>query len=379
MTPTMTPTMIGRIQTAAAGSDLTITGVGLRPVLAPLPTPLKTAAGQLDHVAVLLVALELSGGLTGLSYIFTPRPDMLSSLQETISALVISVQGRACDPLALSAFWDQQYLLVGGTGIVTMARAAIDMAMWDAIAKDQGKPFYQLFNGTDGPVPTYESSGLGLSSRQVVADEAAGYVQNGFREMKLRLGYPTLAQDLDVLQAVRRAVGPNIGLMVDYNQSLGRAEAQERCAALDTCDLIWIEEPLIAADLEGAAQLKRGLKTPIQLGENLFSAVEVARALTLESSDYLMPDVMKIGGATHWLLAAEAAQEHGIAVSSHLFPEISVQLLASVENRHFLEYVNWMDAISAAPVCPENGYARASSSPGIGVAWNESAIAKYLI
>lgn len=372
-------TLTGKFETAVGGSNLTIKGLTLRRVLAPLPKPFMSAGGPLNNAGVLLIDLQLSGGITGVSYLFCPRVEMLASLSEAISALATSVQGMACDPLAISTFFDRQYLLFGGTGIVTMARAGLDMAMWDAIAKDQGKPFYRLFDGTEAPIAAYESSGLGLSDAREVADEAAEFAQNGFGEMKVRLGYPTLDQDLEVLAAVRAAVGPDIGLMVDFNQTLSRVSAQDRCRALDPLGLLWIEEPLIAADLEGAAGLARDLETPVQIGENLFSGTEVRRALALKSCDCLMPDVMKIGGATDWLIAAEMAEQHGVPVSTHLFPEISVHLLAIIENRHFLEYANWLDAIMADPVRPENGFARPSQTPGIGVAWDAAAITKYQI
>jgi mandelate racemase len=372
-------TLSEKFKTAMTGSDLTVQRVELRKVLAPLPKVFKSAGGQLEHAAVLLIDLHMSGGITGVSYLFSPRPDMLASLETAVGAMAATIKGMRCDPLAISAFFDRQYVLFGGTGVVTMARAGLDMAMWDAIAKDQGKPFYQLFAGTDTPIRSYESSGLGLSNAQEVADEAAGFARNGFGEMKVRLGYPTLDQDLEVLAAVRNAVGPDIGLMVDYNQALTREMAQERCPALEPLGLLWIEEPLIALDLEGASALARDFATPIQIGENLFSKIEVERALKMKSCDFLMPDVMKIGGVTDWLIAAEIAQQHNVPVSSHLFSEISVHLLAIIDNRHFLEYANWMDAILAEPLHPQNGLARPSQSPGLGVVWDAAAVEKYQV
>jgi mandelate racemase len=372
-------TLAEKFEHAIAGSELTIKGIEVRKVLTPMPRVFKSAGGQLKHAAVLLIDLHLSGGVTGVSYLFSPRPDMLGSLAEAVSAMAVSIQGMRCDPVAISTFFERQYLLFGGTGVVTMARAGLDMAMWDAIAKDQGKPFYQLLGGTETSIRAYESSGLGLSNAKEVASEAAEFAENGFWEMKVRLGYPTLDQDLEVLEAVRHAVGPDIGLMVDYNQTLTRETALERCQALDPLGLLWIEEPLVAPDLEGAALLAQEIATPVQIGENLFSEIEVNRALTMKSCDLLMPDVMKIGGATDWLIAAEAAQRHGVLVSSHLFPEISAHLLAIIENRHYLEYANWMDAILAAPIRPQNGVVHLSQSPGTGVVWDTVAVEKYLI
>jgi mandelate racemase len=375
------PDLIGanRYDTLIGKAEMTIGDIRLRAALPPLPVPLNTASGQLTHAPVVLIDLEMSSGVVGVSYLFSPRPDMLKPLMETIRALVAMVSGEPCDPVRLSAHFDQQFLLFGGTGIVTMARSALDMAMWDAIAKQHGKPLYRLLGGVSEPIHAYESSGLGLSDSGAVTQEAGRFIDNGFDHMKLRLGYPSLQTDIEVLQALRREIGDDIGLMVDYNQAMDRDEALARCTALDDFQLVWIEEPLQAADLEGAAALAERLKTPIQIGENLFSPLEVDRALSLQACDYLMPDVMKIGGVMNWLYAADRAHQKGLPVSSHLFPEISAHLLACAPNRHFLEYVNWADAILQSPVTPKNGYVTISETPGTSLAWDERAVARFQV
>ncbi len=368
-----------RDEAALGRSDLTIESIQVRAVLPPLPKPLKTASGQLTHAPVLLIDLQTSQGITGLSYLFSPRQDMLKVLGDAIHAIAVSIQGMRCDPVEIAAFLDRQFLLFGGTGIVTMARAGIDMALWDAIAKERDKPLFTLLGGEDTPLRAYESSGLGLAGWKEVANEAESFVRCGFADMKVRVGYPTLTEDIQVLEAVRSAVGPDIGLMVDYNQSLSFDLAMERCQALDRLQLLWIEEPINAADLEGAAALTKETDTPIQIGENLFSPIEADRALALKSCNYLMPDVMKIGGVTNWLIAAHSAKQHAVPISSHLFPEISAHLLACVQNRHFLEYANWTDAILQEPVLPKNGYVQLPETPGNGIVWDLSAVAKFQI
>jgi len=372
-------TGVARYQSIVDIADMALGAVRVRAVLPPLPKPLNTASGQLTHAPILVIDMEMSSGVVGVSYLFSPRPDMLKPLIEVIQALVGSVSSMPCDPVAISQYLDRQFLLFGGTGIVTMARAAIDMAIWDALAKQHGEPLFRLLGGVDEPILAYESSGLGLSNAAEVAKEAISFADSGFAHMKLRLGYPDLRDDVQVLDAVRRAVGPGVGLMVDYNQALSFEQALKRCAALEDLQLIWIEEPLHAADLEGAAELTQQFNTPIQIGENLFSPREVDRAVSLGSCKYLMPDVMKIGGATDWLMAADRANRGGIPVSSHLFPEISAHLLACAPNRHFLEYVNWADAILEQPITPQNGFVKIPETPGVGLAWNERAVARFQI
>ncbi len=378
---TSVPEILGaeRYRALVAKPLMTLEEITVTAVLPPLPMPVTTASGQLTHAPVLLIDLQLSNGVRGVSYVFCPRPDLMQSMQAAVRALFASVKGQPCDPAAIFALFDRQLLLFGGTGLVTMARGGIDMALWDALGKAHGAPLYQLWNGQNAAIRAYESSGLGLSGPDAVMAEAIRFVANGFKHMKVRLGYADLDEDIAVLHAVRHAVGPDIGLMVDYNQSLSFEDAKTRCQELDDLGLLWIEEPLNAADLEGVAALRAGLKTPVQIGENLFSQFEVKRALALGSGDYMMPDAMKIGGATGWLMAADAAAKASVPVSSHLFPEISRHLLASAPNAHFLEYANWTDALLVEPVRVTDGFVSLPDAPGIGMEWNAAAVEEYRV
>jgi len=155
--------------------------------------------------------------------------------------------------------------------------------------------------------------------------------------------------------------------MVDYNQGLLVDQAFERCSLLDELGLLWIEEPIAADLLEVAADLTIKTKTPIQLGENLWSPVEAQRALDLHSSNYLMPDVAKIGGATQWLRSAKLAAKRGIKVSSHLYPEISAHLLSSIENAHYLEYADWTKLQFAGHISSQNNQLCIDDAWGVGL------------
>jgi len=155
--------------------------------------------------------------------------------------------------------------------------------------------------------------------------------------------------------------------MVDYNQGLTVDQAFERCKELDDLGLTWIEEPILADMLEKAADLTAATKTPIQIGENLWSLAEVERALNLGSSDYLMPDVAKIGGATQWLRAAKMAERYGIKVSSHLYPEISAHLMASISNAHYLEYADWTKLQFSGHRSPTNNKVVITDKTGVGL------------
>src|SRR5262249_39018694 len=200
-----------------------------------------------------------------------------------------------------------------------------------------GVPLATLLGSSPRRIPVYNSCGLGLmASPDLVADEAERLLAGGFRAVKLRLGYPSLQQDLAALHAVRKRVGPGIAVMVDYNQALGRAEALARGRALDHEGVYWLEEPIRHDDYAGCASLARELATPIQIGENFSESPAMAAALQAGACDYVMPDLERIGGVTGWLNAAALAHARRIEMSSHLFPEVSAQLLAATPRRHWL-------------------------------------------
>jgi mandelate racemase len=123
----------------------------------------------------------------------------------------------------------------------------------------------------------------------------------------------------------------------------------------------------------------RALATPVQIGENFSLPYGMAEAIRARACDYVMPDLERIGGVTGWQRAAALASAHGLEMSSHLFPEVSAHLLAVTPTCHWLEYVDWADAILAEPLRIAGGEATVSSRPGAGLAWNEDAVRRYRI
>jgi mandelate racemase len=119
--------------------------------------------------------------------------------------------------------------------------------------------------------------------------------------------------------------------------------------------------------------------TPIQIGENFMGPEQMAQALAAGACDYVMPDAQRIGGVTGWMRAAALAQGAGIEMSSHLFPEVSCHLLAATPTCHWLEYVDWANAVLEQPVELKDGHVVVPSTPGIGIAWNEKAVKQYLL
>jgi mandelate racemase len=255
--------------------------------------------------------------------------------------------------------------------------AIVDVAAWDALAQAEGLSLTRWLGAEPRPIPAYNSNGLGLMSAAALADEAEELLDDGFRAVKLRLGYPTLEEDLAAVRAVRRRIPDDVQVMVDYNQALTVPEALRRAGALDGEGVYWIEEPIRHDDYSGCAAIAASIATPVQIGEN-FSQVHAMRAaLAVGACDYVMPDLERIGGITGWQQASALAAEAGVPMSSHLYPEVSVHLLAATPTAHWLEYVDWMRPLLAEPARIVDGAVTPSERPGLGLAWDDDVVRKY--
>ncbi len=237
-----------------------------------------------------------------------------------------------------------------------------------------------LLGGSVGAVRSYNSNGLWLKEPGAVAEEALELrEEGGFSGLKLRLGRERASDDVTALDAVRKVVGDEMHLMVDFNQGLNLAEALHRCHMVDEHGLAWIEEPIVYDNLDGHAQLARELKTPIQIGENFYGPREMHKALQKKACDLVMPDFMRIGGVTGWIRAAAIAGAAGIPMSTHLYPEVAAHVMRVTETAHWLEWQDWANPILQNPYPIVDGMLQIPDVPGLGLAWNEDAVERHLV
>jgi mandelate racemase len=356
---------------------LTVRAVHTVAVTVPMRFALGTSAATVREAPLLLIDLLTDEGITGRSYVFCYRPSGSIAIAAVLREAVGLIVGERVAPVPIAAKLERRYALIGVTGVVRMALSALDMALWDALAVAAKLPLAALLGATPRPLPAYNSCGLGLMTPQAAADEAELLLEGGFRAVKLRLGYATLAQDLAVTRAVRRRLADSITIMVDYNQALTVAEAMARGRAMADEGVCWIEEPIRHDNISGYTQLARELALPVQLGENFDGPKAMMAALDAAACDFVMPDAARIGGVTGWLQAAGIAASRDVEMSSHLLPEASAHLLAASPTAHWLEYVDWANAILVEPLTVVDGRAIASFSPGTGIAWNDDAVARY--
>ena len=359
-------------------AKLTLRSIDVRAVSVPLRRPVVSKVGMFKEWPLILIDLYTHEGVVGRSYL---EPYLKNAARYVIPALLDLTEAQQNQQLApLERFQANRRSLnlVGYEGIAMIAVAGLDMAMWDALAKAAGQPLAALLGGTIGSVPAYNSNGLWLTDVPTLAAEARELVSEGsFTGVKLRLGRDRLDDDLAAIREVREAVGSDIKLMVDFNQGLSLGDAIRRCHALDHQGLYWFEEPIAYDNLAGYVQLAAQLDTPVQLGENFYGPRDLYKAVCAGAGEYMMPDLMRIGGVSGWLRSVPIAAAGGVQVSTHLYPEVAAHLMRVTETAHWLEWQDWANPILKEPFDIKNGHLEVPDRPGIGLEWDENAIARY--
>ena len=357
---------------------LTLKSVEVRAVSVPLRRPVVSKVGLFKEWPMILIDLHTNEGVIGRGYLEPYLKNAARSVVPVIRDLAASRAGQPIAPLADFQANRKSLNLLGYEGITMIAIAGLDMAMWDALAKAAGTPLAVLLGGTVGPVPAYNSNGLWLVEVAALAKEAEALVaEGGFKGVKLRLGRDRLADDLAAIREVRNGAGDDILLMVDFNQGLPLGDALHRCHALDDQGLYWFEEPIAYDNLAGYAQLTRELATPVQLGENFYGPRDLHQAVAAGAGDYMMPDLMRIGGVSGWLRSAPIAAAAGIQVSTHLYPEVAAHLMRVTETAHWLEWQDWANPILKEPFAVKDGQIEIPNRPGAGIEWDEAAVSRY--
>ncbi len=368
------------MKNTAAMPSLTVRSVRATPVEVPLNFVLGTSATAIRRAPLLLVDLDTEEGITGRAYVFCYLRAAAPAIMSLLGEVERVVQGNLIAPTELWAKLTRRFTLIGVQGIVRMAMSGFDTACWDALAIAAGVPLATFLGAEPRPIPAYNSCGLGLTDDLgALADEAEKLLAIGFGSVKLRLGYPSLREDIAAVHAVRKRIGDETTLMVDYNQALSVEEALLRGRALDDEKIYWLEEPIRHDDYVGAASLARELNVPIQIGENFSLPAAMTVALDQGAADYVMPDLERIGGVTGWRQAAEIAAARRVQMSSHLFPEVSAHLLAATPTCHVLEYVDWANALVEQPLEIVDGHAIIPPRPGNGMVWDKSAVERFRI
>jgi mandelate racemase len=359
---------------------LTLESVRIRAVSVPLKRPIVAKVGEYRQWPFILIDVHTREGVVGRSYLEPYLAKSVKAIAQTITDLGEAFAGKPLAPLDIYRDGMRSLHLVGREGVTLIAISGLDMAIWDALAKAAGVPLCVMLGGTAGPVRAYNTNGLWLIPIDRIEQEAADLVaQGGFKAIKLRLGREKLHDDLAVIAAVRRAVGEDVQLMCDFNQGLAFGDALRRLHALDDQGLSWFEEPIVYDNLAGYAQIAREMKTPVQIGENIYGPREFMKAVQAGAADLYMPDLMRIGGVTGWMRSAAIAGAAGLPLSNHLYGMISTHLLRVSETADWLEWSDWAEPILARPLPVKDGFAMTPDVPGVGIEWNEEAVKRLAL
>ncbi|MFK0242960.1 mandelate racemase/muconate lactonizing enzyme family protein [Microbacterium sp. NPDC090281] len=324
----------------------------------------------------IIVTVETADGLTGRGYSYTIGTGgraTLSMLNEHLLATLVGEDSRLVEHL-----WRRLYDSTRATsiGVITaLALAAVDTALWDLRAQRAVQPLWMIAGGHRRAVPLYDTEGgwLHVSVDELV-DEARASSARGWKGVKIKVGKPSIGEDVSRIAAVREAVGRDVEIMVDANQSLTSAEAIRRAHAFEPFDLSWFEEPLPADDVTGHVRLAQSTSIPIAVGESMYSLGHFREYLERGAAGIVQVDVARIGGITPWLKVAHLAEAFNVQVSPHFLMELHVSLAAAIPNGRFVEHIPQLRAVTDSEIVIEDGHALAPMTPGLGIDWNLDAL-----
>jgi L-talarate/galactarate dehydratase len=360
-----------------------ITGYEVSALNIPEDDPLANMPEEAGRTRpVVILRLRTDNGLEGIGVTFYGGK-MSGSLRVAVEELSELTVGE--DPLRIEHIVAK---LRNGTGdscgpggIFTLALSAIDVALWDIKGKALELPLWKLLGGHRNRVPTYASGALrrGLTDDQ--AQQAAHtLVSKGFREMKTQMalpGNPTPEDEIRRVRVVREAIGPDIKLMCDINQRWRPEQAIDIGSRVEDIGLFWLEDVTTADDYAGLARVTAALKTPIAGGEYLWGITPFRHMIEARSVDIVMVDIVRAGGVTQWMKIAGMAEAFNLPIVSHVMPEILVHMIAACPNGLTVEYMPWMLCLYEETPVVENGEMILSDKPGLGLKFDEKAIASF--
>ena len=312
----------------------TIKSITVSAYSAPLDPPITNGLYTYKVTEIVACRMELSNGISAIGW--THGEKIVFTAAEQIAALLIGQELNA------ERLWARMYQpkLFGRRGLEQRAISALDIAVWDGLGKEAGMSVHRLLGGYHASVPAYKAGGYyGVGKTlEHLQREVSDHVKDGAKALKMKIGAVSVAEDLARIDAVRDAIGPDTGLLVDVNNAYDRLTAEKMAAALDERDIYWYEEPLSPDDLQGAHDLARLTRTPVASGENEYTLWGFRDLIDSGGVDVINADAQILGGITEWAKCAHYAQAKHIPVAPHGDQEIHTQLVAAVPNGLIVEY-----------------------------------------
>jgi L-alanine-DL-glutamate epimerase-like enolase superfamily enzyme len=352
-------------------TDMTIRAIRTTLLRVPWPqSPWLKGHAFGDARNILALEVETKGGITGLGYLFVFRPGLRSVAALLDEAIIPRLIGK--DATAVEAIWHDLWRATatyGRGGIATMAQSALDVALWDAVGKRAGLPLHRLWGHFRSQIPAYGSGCFRGSGGDGMIAKALHYKAQGFKAIKMQVAHVhDLKTDLDNVRRMREALGPDIDIMIDVNMGWTADVAIQMGRKFERYDVYWLEEPVPADDFKGYMRVAEALDLRVVGGETHFTRFDLRPFFESPRIPILQPDPMR-GGFTDLRKTAALADTWGMTMAPHLFPELNVQLLASIPNGLWIEDMGLSDDLFVEPVPVKNGMIAAPERPGHGLAF----------
>lgn len=365
-----------------------ITAVETLELEAPLEQPWKIATFTLASLTASLVRIRTDNGLSGIGEaIARLGPGVSTAVVHEILAPVLL--GR--DPRDIEALWEAMYATMRprghSRGYHLEAIAGVDLALWDLLGHDAGKPVWQLLAGHGRrTVPAYASSIL-IDTPTRMAEEARTLVARGYRAIKVKVGQSVQA-DIERVEAVRAATGSGVAIMLDANSGFDPTSAIQFGRAAERLGIYWLEEPVHPDDLPGYERVRSALKDiRLAAGEGEFTASGFVPFLERRLLDVVQPDIARCSGFTGSRRVAALANAFNVAVAPHTGASgpvciaATLHLAAAVPNLLTFEdmYIhNPLHAILKEPLPKQSGgHIAVPTGPGLGVTLDDEALARF--
>jgi L-alanine-DL-glutamate epimerase-like enolase superfamily enzyme len=335
----------------------------------PLPTVLSDSThGEITHFELVTARVRSADGAEGVGYTYTVGVGggAIRALVGELAPLLPGQDAERVEALWERLWWACHY--VGHGGLAAFALSALDIALWDLRGRRRGLPLWKLLGGHDPRVRAYAGGIDLLFPLDRLLRQTEANLARGFRAIKMKVGRPRLAEDVERVRAMRQLLGPDTPLMVDANMRWTTDEAIRAARALAAHDVYWLEEPTVPDDVPGHVRILREGGLPVAAGENLRTLHEFQRLIDAGGVSFPEPDVSNVGGVTAWLKVAHVAEGRHLPVTSHGVHDLHVHLLAAVPNASYLEVHGFgLERFIAHPLEIRDGLATAPDRPGHGV------------